>query len=79
MAEENLSAQKLKKSCLGQTLTKKHSSGQVWKKLSFGTTTFFFSERLFLEAGNFYELKRNRLLPKTGEKLLFLQYNLKKQ
>jgi len=38
-----------------------------------------FSERLFSEAGNLYEQKRNRLLPKTGEKLLFLHYNLKKQ
>ena len=38
-----------------------------------------YSERLFSEAGNLYEQKRNRLLPKTGEKLLFLHHNLKKQ
>lgn len=36
------------------------------------------SERLFSEAGNLYEQKRNRLLPKTGEKLLFLHHNLKR-
>ena len=37
-----------------------------------------YSERLFLEAGNLYEQKRNQLFPKTGEKLLFLHNNLKK-
>jgi len=37
-----------------------------------------YSERLFSEAGNLYEQKRNRLLPKAGEKLLFLHHNLKK-
>ena len=38
-----------------------------------------YSERLFSEAGNLYEQKRNRLLPKTDEKLLYLHNNLKKQ
>ena len=38
-----------------------------------------YSEKLFLEASNLYEQKQNRLLPKTGEKLLFLHHNLKKQ
>jgi len=39
-----------------------------------------YPERLFAEAGNLYEQKRNRLLPKTGEKLLFfLHHNLKRQ
>ena len=38
-----------------------------------------YSERLLSEAGNLYEQKRNRLLPKTGEKLLFFHHNLKKQ
>ena len=38
-----------------------------------------YSKRLFSEAGNLYEQKRNRLLPKTGEKLLFLLHILKKK
>ena len=33
---------------------------------------------LFSEAGNLYKQKRNRLLPKTGKKLLFLRHNFKK-
>ena len=37
-----------------------------------------YSERLFSEAGNLYENKRNRLLPNTGEKLLLLHHNLAK-
>ena len=37
-----------------------------------------YSERLFSEAGNLYENKRNRLLPNTGEKLLLLHHNLQK-
>ena len=35
-----------------------------------------YSERLFSEAGNVYEEKRSRLLPRTGEQLLFLHHNL---
>ena len=35
-----------------------------------------YSERLFSEFGNIYEEKRSRLLPETGEKLLF-HHNLK--
>ena len=38
-----------------------------------------YSERLFSEASNLYEQKRNRLVPKTGETLLYLQNNLTKQ
>ena len=37
-----------------------------------------YSERLFSEAGNLYENKRNRLLPNTREKLLLLHHNLAK-
>ena len=37
-----------------------------------------YSERLFSEYGNIFEEKRARLLPKTGEKLLFLHHNLKR-
>lgn len=35
-----------------------------------------YSERLFSEAGNVYENKRNRLLPSNAEKLVFLHHNL---
>lgn len=34
------------------------------------------SERLFSEAGNVYEPKRNRLLPENAERLIFLHHNL---
>jgi len=36
-----------------------------------------YSERLFSEYGNIFEEKRSRLLPKSGEKLLFLHHNMK--
>ena len=36
------------------------------------------SERLFSEAGNIFDEKRSRLLPRNGEKLLFLHHNLDK-
>ncbi|XP_061704198.1 zinc finger BED domain-containing protein 4-like [Cydia pomonella] len=35
-----------------------------------------YSERLFSEAGNIYEKKRNRLLPDRAESLVFLHHNL---
>ncbi|XP_022833037.1 zinc finger BED domain-containing protein 4-like [Spodoptera litura] len=35
-----------------------------------------YSERLFSEAGNLYEEKRNRLLPERAESLVFLHHNL---
>lgn len=35
-----------------------------------------YSERLFSEAGNVYESKRNRLLPTNTEKLVFIHHNL---
>jgi len=35
-----------------------------------------YSERLFSEAGNIYEEKKNRLLPSNAEKLIFLHHNL---
>jgi hypothetical protein len=37
-----------------------------------------YSERLFSEYGNIFEEKRARLLPKNGEKLLFLHHNMKR-
>lgn len=36
-----------------------------------------YSERLFSEAGNIYENKRNRILPVRCEKLLFIHHNYK--
>ncbi|XP_054744485.1 zinc finger BED domain-containing protein 4-like [Anastrepha obliqua] len=35
-----------------------------------------YSERLFSEAGNIYDEKRNRLLQKNAEKLVFIHHNL---
>nr|CAH7764068.1 unnamed protein product [Callosobruchus chinensis] len=35
-----------------------------------------YSERLFSEAGLVYENKRNRLLPKNAENLVFIHHNL---
>ncbi|KAF2890638.1 hypothetical protein ILUMI_15535 [Ignelater luminosus] len=35
-----------------------------------------YSERLFSEAGNVYEEKKNRLLPKNVKRLIFLHHNL---
>ena len=35
-----------------------------------------FSEQVFSEGGNLYEQKRNRLLPRNAEKLLFLHHNM---
>jgi len=36
-----------------------------------------YSERFFSEYGNIFEEKRSRLLPKSGEKLVFLHHNMK--
>ena len=38
-----------------------------------------YSERFFFGAGILNDQKRNPLLPKTGEKLLFPYHNLKKK
>lgn len=35
-----------------------------------------YSDRLFSEAGLIYENKRNRLLPKNAENLVFIHHNL---
>ena len=35
-----------------------------------------YSERLFMEAGNVYEEKRNRLLAKNVENFLFIHHKL---
>lgn len=46
------------------------------KYLSAPASTIY-SERLFSEAGNIYETKRNRILPEHAEKLLFLHHNFR--
>ena len=50
---------------------------KVAKKFLTSPLSSVYSERLFSEFGNIYEEKRSRLLPETGEKLLFLHHNLK--
>lgn len=45
------------------------------KFLSAPATTIF-SERLFSEAGNVFDTKRNRLLAERGEHLIFLHHNI---
>lgn len=39
--------------------------------------TSVYSERVFSEAGNVYEAKRNRLVPDTAGQLVFLKHNLR--
>ena len=50
---------------------------KVAKKFLTSPLSSVYSERLFSEFGNIYEEKRSRILPETGEKLLFLHHNLK--
>ena len=82
MAEENLSAQKVEEV---EALSLRNLKNiytylaRLARRYLSALPSSVFSERLFSEAGNLYEQKRNRLLPKTVEKLLFLHYNLKKQ
>ena len=77
LAEENLSA-KLK-SCLGGIQTKKNT--HILPGLQEGIFRhhhlLFILKWLFSAAGNLYEQMRNRLLPKTGEKLLFPHHSFK--
>ena len=42
-------------------------------------TSSVYYERFFLEDGNLYKQKRNQLISKSGEKLLFIHHNLKNQ
>ena len=83
LAEENLSAQKVEEA---EVLSWWNSNKKKYTHLArfarrylLAPPSSVYSKRLFSEAGNLYEQKRNRLLPKTVEKLLFLHYNLKKQ
>ena len=50
----------------------------VAKKYLSAPASSVYSERLFSEAGNVFEEKRSRLLPNTGEQLLFLHHNIPK-
>ena len=47
------------------------------RKLLDAPSSSVFSERLFSEYGNIYEDKRNRLLPRNGEQLLFIHHNVR--
>ena len=69
------------KSCLGRTQIRKKYTHlvRIARRYLSAPPSSVYSERLFSEAGNLYEQKLNRLLPKTGEKLLFLHHNLKIQ
>jgi len=46
--------------------------------LSYTSASSMYLVRLFSEYGNIIEEKRARLMPTTGEKLLFLHHNLKR-
>ena len=48
------------------------------RKLLCTPSSSAFSERMYSEYGNIFEDKRSRLLPKKGEKLLFIHHNGRK-
>ncbi|XP_078481890.1 zinc finger BED domain-containing protein 4-like [Ciona intestinalis] len=50
----------------------------VAKKYLCAPASSVYSERMFSEAGTVYEDKRNRLLPRNAEKLLFIHSNAKR-
>ena len=82
LANENLSAEKVKEAGVlswWNSNKKIHLSCQAFKRYLSALPSSVYSERLFSEAGNLYENKQNRLLPKTSEKLLYLYHSLKKQ
>lgn len=87
---KNMIAVELDAYLSGEIVNKDHCPFSWWKKywkkfpkmsqlakvyLSAPASTVY-SERLFSEAGNIYENKRNRLLPDTAESLVFLHHNL---
>ena len=83
LAEENLSAEEVKEA---EVLSWWNSNKRQYTDFARFTRRYLsaplssvYSERLFSEAGNLYEQKRDRLLPKTREKLLYFHNNLKKQ
>ena len=51
---------------------------ELSRKLLSSPSSSVFSERMFSEYGNIFEEKRNRLLPRSGEKLLFIHHNAAK-
>ena len=83
MAEENLSAEEVKEAevlCWWNSNKNKYTHiGRFARRYLSAPLSFNYSERLFSEAGNLFEQKQNQLLPKTGDKLLFLHHNLKIQ
>ena len=51
---------------------------ELARKLLCTPSSSVFSERMYSEYGNIFEEKRSRLLPKNGEKLLFIHHNGRK-
>lgn len=51
---------------------------ELARKLLCTPSSFVFSERMYSEYGNIFEAKRSRLLPRKGEKLLFIHHNARK-
>ena len=82
MAEDNLSAQKVEEaevlSWWNSNKKYTHLAKFARRYLSAPPSSVY-SKRLLKKAGNLYERKRNGLLQKTGEKLLLLHHNLKKE
>ena len=73
LTEENLTAQKVEDA---EVLSWPSLKESKWYLLAPPSSIYF--ENLFSEAGNLYEQNRNRLLQKTGKKLLFPHHNLNK-
>jgi hypothetical protein len=48
---------------------------ELARKLLCTPSSSVFSERMYSEYGSIFEEKRSRLLPKNGEKLLFIHHN----
>jgi len=61
----------------GNSTEKISTSLRAGKEIPGYTASSVYSEKLFSEYGNIFEEKRSRLLPKSGEKLLFLHHNVK--
>lgn len=51
---------------------------ELARKLLCTPSSSVFSERMYSEYGNIFEAKRSRLLPRKGEKLLFIHHNARK-
>lgn len=51
---------------------------ELARKLLCTPSSSIFSERMYSEYGDIFEEKRSRLLPRKGEKLLFIHHNVRK-